>query len=80
MLLLQPKISENTRERERELPEFRLTRGLITSVNNNRADNYLKEILAFAYSVSIVNSRPKNYHWHQIFSLGSTAVLYKELS
>ena len=34
-------------------------RGLITLVNDNHVDNYLKEILAFLYYGSIVNSRSK---------------------
>ena len=39
-------------------PGFRLTRGLITLVN--QVDNYLKEILAFVYDGSIVKkNRPK---------------------
>ena len=32
-------------------------RDLITLVNDNRVDNYLKEILAFVYYGSIVNNR-----------------------
>ena len=35
-------------------------RGLITLVNDNHVDNYLKKILAFVCYGSIVNSRPKN--------------------
>ena len=31
--------------------------GLITLVNNNHMDNYLKEILAFVYYGSIVNNQ-----------------------
>ena len=34
-------------------------RGLITLVNDNHVDNCLKEILAFVYYGSIVNSRIK---------------------
>ena len=37
---------------------FRLTCGLITLVSDSHVDNYLKEILAFVYYVSIVNNRP----------------------
>ena len=33
--------------------------GLITLVNDNHVDNYLKEILAFVYYGSIVNNWPK---------------------
>ena len=32
--------------------------GLITLVNDNHLDNYLKEILAFVYYSLIVNNRP----------------------
>ena len=41
------------------LPGFCLTRGLITLVNDDHVDNYLKEILASVYYWSIGNSRPK---------------------
>ena len=34
-------------------------RSLITLVNDNRVDNYLKEMLAFVYHGSIVNNQPK---------------------
>ena len=34
-------------------------RGLITLVNDNHVDNYLKENLAFLYYDSTVNNRPK---------------------
>ena len=33
--------------------------GLITLVNDNHMDKYLKEILAFVYHGLIVNNRPK---------------------
>ena len=33
--------------------------GLITLVNDNHMDNYLKEILVFVYYGLIVNNRPK---------------------
>ena len=36
-------------------------RGLITLVNDNRVDNYLKKILAFVYFGSTVNNLPKKY-------------------
>ena len=42
------------------LPGFPLTHGLITLVNDNDVDNYLKEILAFVYHGSIVNNQQKN--------------------
>ena len=32
----------------------------MTLVNDNHADNYLQEILAFVYNGSTVNNRPKN--------------------
>ena len=35
-------------------------RGLITFVNDNHADKYLKKILLFVYYGSTVNNRPKN--------------------
>ena len=38
----------------------RLTHGLISLVNDNHADNYLKEILSFVYYGRIVNNQPKN--------------------
>ena len=40
--------------------DFFLTRGLITVVNDNHVDNYLKEILAFVYYGSIANNQPKS--------------------
>ena len=33
---------------------------LITLVNDNHVDNYIKEILAFEYYGLIVNNQPKN--------------------
>ena len=36
------------------------THSLISLVNDNHVDNYLKEILAFVYYGSIINIRPKN--------------------
>ena len=45
-------------QQEYPLPEFHLTRGLITLVNDNHMDNYLKDILAFVYHGYIANSRP----------------------
>ena len=48
------------------LPGFRLTRGLITLVNDNYV-NYLQEILAFVYYDSIVNNRPKMAEAHQVY-------------
>ena len=36
-------------------------RGLITLVNDNHMDNYLKEILVFVYYGSIVNNQPQKY-------------------
>ena len=35
-------------------------RGLISLTSNNHLGNYLKEILAFVYYGSIVNSQPQN--------------------
>ena len=42
------------------IPHTGLTRSLITLVNDNHADNYLKEHLAFVSYGSIVNNR-SNY-------------------
>ena len=38
--------------------------GLITLVNDNQVDNYLKEILEFVYYGSFVNNRPKTAGAH----------------
>ena len=38
----------------------RLTRSLISLVNDNHVDNYLKEIIAFVYYGSNVNNRPRS--------------------
>ena len=39
--------------------------GLITLVNDNQVDNYLKEILEFVYYGSFVNNRPKTAGAHE---------------
>ena len=46
-----------TRKARLYITGFRLTRGMITLVNDNYVDNHLKEILAFVYYGSIVNNR-----------------------
>ena len=38
----------------------------ITLICDNNVNNYLKEMLAFIYYGSVVNNRPKNFHYAKI--------------
>ena len=43
--------------------------GVITLVNDNHVDNYLKEILAFVYYGLIVHNGPKNAQYFAMIIL-----------
>ena len=49
---------------------------LITLVNDNHVDNYLKEILEFVYYSSIVNNRLKNQHLLWVLNNSNSSSLY----